>query len=102
MTSDSDSVELDPSGVRYEKEGTKQIKMTIMSSRDEEAHVVNQVFDGGGIKGEAPGSLELVVHSSLPLPLLVGKVGIFMNFLRRCGCFRNRLLPGRNGCGGYC
>ena len=86
-TSDSDSVELDPSGVHYEKEGTKHIKMTIMSSRDEEAHVINQVFDGGGIKGEGPGSLELVVHSSLPLPLLIGKVGIFTNLLRCSGSY---------------
>ncbi|KAI9463102.1 hypothetical protein HD554DRAFT_2041004 [Boletus coccyginus] len=79
-----------------------------MALRDEKPHVGDHVSDGGGIQGESSGSFESVVDGSLPLPLLVGKVGIFPYFLRGGGSYGGQqdasepedLHGGRNEGGG--
>lgn len=59
----------------------------IMILRDEKPHMWDYVFDGGGIQGESSGSFESVIDDSLPFPLFVGKVRIFLYLLKEGGSY---------------
>lgn len=53
-----------------------------MALRDKEPHVWDYMFDGVGIWGKSSGNSESDIDGSFSLPLLVGKIRIFLYFLR--------------------